>query len=108
MRIVMTSLIMLLSSTVFAQGDLCAKYSHNERYTAAIKAVANLEQFSFEELCTLPKILDIEAQPSRVITPQGDVIPHVQLQLHMSYQSCLYMVRDADKVVTSSRCYSGW
>jgi|GEM_PF-1988885 len=38
----------------------------------------------------LPSIWDIEAQPSQVITPKGEV------------------VRDADKAITSSRCYSIW
>lgn len=108
MRILLAALTMVVSSAAFAEGDLCTKWSHSDRYTAAIKAVAAQEDFSFEELCTLPKILDIEAQPSRVITPKGDVIPHVRIQLHMAYESCLYMVRDSDKVITSSRCYSGW
>ncbi|MFV8249989.1 hypothetical protein [Bdellovibrio bacteriovorus] len=107
MRILLATLTLLASSAAFA-GNLCTKWEHSDRYTAAIKVVAAQEDFSYDELCTFARILDIEAQPSRVITPKGDVIPHVRIQLHMAYESCLYMVRDADKVITSQRCYSGW
>ncbi|WP_374029968.1 hypothetical protein [Bdellovibrio bacteriovorus] len=108
MRFILASLTLILSTTAFAQQDNCQKYATKDRYMTAIKTVAAHVEYSIDELCTLPKVLDIEAQPSRVITPKGDVIPHVRVQLHMAYESCLYMVRDADQVITSSRCYSGW
>lgn len=83
-------------------------YSRDPRLIEAIKAVANHTMRSFDELCTLPGLLDIEAQPDRVITRAGDVIPHVTVQLHREYDSCLYKVRDSDKEITSARCYSGF
>lgn len=108
MHILLTALLTVISSSVFAATSHCEKYSHKTRYIEAIRAVAQHENMAYEELCALPKVLDIEAQPSRVVTVQGEVIPHVQVQLHMAQQSCLYMVRDADLAITSNRCYSGW
>nr|WP_295901125.1 hypothetical protein [uncultured Bdellovibrio sp.] len=108
MRLILASLTLLLASSAFAAKDNCQKYFAYDRYMQAIKTVAQHTQYGLEEMCTLPTIWDIEAQPSRVITPKGDVIPHVRVQLHREYDSCLYMVRDADQVITSSRCYSGW
>lgn len=107
MRLIIALLTFSFATAAFAQNN-CNKWAHKPLYIEAIKKVATQEGFSFEELCNLPKILDIEAQPSHTVTREGDVIPHVRIQLHMSYESCLYMVRDADKVITSQRCYSGW
>lgn len=92
-----------------AANNHCDKYwSRDPRYIEAIKAVAAHTMRDFEELCTLPGLLDIEAQPDRVITRAGDVIPHVSVQLHRDYDSCMYKVRDADKEITSAHCYSGF
>lgn len=108
MRSVLIFTALLLSNSAFATGNKCEKYQSSTRYTAAIKAVAAYAQYNFDELCTLETVLDIEAQPTRVITRPGEVIPHVRVQLHRAYDSCLYMVRDADLEITSARCYSGW
>ncbi len=107
MKVVLASLMLLGSSQALAQ-NLCTRYENRPLYLAAIQAVAQTEKMTFEGLCSNAEILDIEAQPSHTVTREGEVIPHVQLQLHMNYRSCLYMVRNADKVITSSRCYSGW
>jgi len=68
---------------------------------------AHLE-YDFKKMCTLPGVLDIEVQPSRIIDQQGEVIPHVRIYLHRSYESCYFMVRDADQVITDGRCFSGF
>jgi len=109
MRFVISVLILIssASASAFAQNN-CEKWASKDRYTSAIKAVAKLEKMAFADLCVLPKVLDIEVSPTHIVTPQGDVIPHTRVQLHMSYESCLYMVRDSDKVITSNNCYSGW
>jgi hypothetical protein len=108
MRFIITAAILLSSTFAYAATNNCDKWSSKSRYITAIKTVAAAEKYQFAELCTEPKILDIEVQPSHIVTPQGDVIPHTQVQLHMAYQSCLYMVRDSDQVITSGHCYSGW
>lgn len=113
------ALLLVVSSIVFTVHSAsaqplsgtnhCAEYETREpRYLEAIRAVAAHAMYGFEEMCTLPTIWDIEAQPDRVVTRDGDVIPHITVQLHREFDSCLYKVRDADKVITSSRCYSGF
>ena len=108
MRILLAISLFLSVSSAFAVNH-CDDYTAREpKYLEAIRAVAAWTERSFEELCNLPGVLDIEAQPSRVITREGEVIPHVTVQLHRDYDSCLYKVRNSDKVITSSRCYSGF
>lgn len=105
-----------LVALVFAAGiaqaaptNHCADYVDREpRYLDAIRAVAEYTMRSFDEFCTMPGVLDIEAQPDRVIERDGTVIPHITVQLHREMDSCLYKVRDRDKVITSARCYSGF
>lgn len=108
MRSILAAMIFLFSGLAFAGSDKCVKYNSSERYTAAIRAVADYTMYDFKELCTLDSVWDVEAQPSRVVLRNGDVIPHVAVQLHREYDSCLYMVRDSDLAITSARCYSGW
>lgn len=107
MRFVLILLLASFGATAMAQSN-CDKWSHRPQYIEAIKAVAQAEKYDFAELCSHPEILDIEAQPSHTVTREGEVIPHVQVQLHMSTKSCLYMVRNSDLAITSNRCYSGW
>ncbi|UOF02542.1 hypothetical protein [Bdellovibrio reynosensis] len=105
MRLLLATMIFLVSSAALA-GDLCSKYEHKERFMKALNTVATHQKYALSEMCSLAHVQDVEVQPSQVITPKGDVIPHVRVHLHSSEYSCLYMVRDADQVITSSRCYS--
>ncbi|MNJ96695.1 hypothetical protein D3C87_144250 [compost metagenome] len=110
MRSMIVAISLLISSIGFAKETYapgCAK--HNQpRYVAAITAVAKSLDMTYEELCALPKIMDVEAQPTHTFKRDGERIPHVRVQLHMAYESCLYMVRDADLEITDQRCYSGF
>lgn len=101
-------IIALLTSTTTLASDLCSKYSHNQRYTKALVIVATEYKMTFAEFCGNPHILDIEAQPSRIVLRDGTVIPHVQVQLHQATQSCLIMVNDLDSSISKKYCYSGW
>lgn len=85
----------------------CAVYVGKERYLKAIEIVAKNHNMTLDQLCQAQKYLGIEAQPSRKITREGEVIPHVAVQLHMYSSSCLYMIRDSDLSLTDGRCYSG-
>ena len=110
MKLLLAAMTLFGSSAAFATGsaiDHCSRYENRPQYQAAIKAVAAYNKFSTEELCAHSRILEIEAQPTHTVTVEGEVIPHVQLQLHFDYSSCLYMVRISDNVITSNRCYSG-
>ncbi len=88
--------------------DLCSRYEARPRYTKALQVVANFMNLEFQELCRLEDVLDIEVQPSRIVTREGEVIPHVQVQLHRAYTSCIFMVNDEDGSISNHRCYSGF
>lgn len=74
----------------------------------AIEAVAKSLEVDMETLCTDKNVWDVEAQPARVVSREGMVVPHMRVQLHYKYESCLFMVRDADLEITNQRCYSGF
>lgn len=105
MKFILATMMTLVSTNAFAQ-SMCDMWVGKERYLSALKAVAAHQNYSLEQLCTLPHVMAVEVQPSRVITPKGEVIPHVRVELHSSEYSCMYMVRDADLEITSGRCYS--
>ncbi|WP_413580747.1 hypothetical protein [Bdellovibrio sp. HCB288] len=107
MRIFAMVMTMVLSSAAFAGTNMCATYK-SERMLNAINTVAAREEMSFDELCNFAKLLGVEAMPSQIVNVKGEVIPYTRVQLHMSETSCLYMVRDADQVITEARCYSAW
>lgn len=108
MRAVMSLALLLVSSVSFAQvsGDKCEKYHHIPRYMTAIEVVAKNARWGLEEMCTLERIWDIQAEDAMVINRQGEEERHVRVYLHRNEDSCHYMVRNADLVVTSKRCYS--
>lgn len=102
--------IFILTTSSFsyaASVNHCKAYENKERYLKAITVVAKNYDMTLQELCQSERFLGIEAQPSRKINREGDVIPHVSVQLHMYSSSCLFMIRDSDLSVTEGRCYSG-
>lgn len=110
MKLLLAAMTLFGSSAAFAADasvNHCTRYENRPQYLAAINAVAAFNKVSNEELCANTRILEIEAQPTHTVTVEGEVIPHVQLQLHFDYSSCLYMVRISDNAITSKRCYSG-
>ncbi len=108
MRSLILASVLFVSSIGFAaEKNSCARYTQ-ERYIKAITVVAENLGLTYKELCALPRVWDVEAQPSHKITREGERIPHVRIQLHGEYESCLYMVRDADWTITENRCYSGF
>lgn len=99
------AVLFTLSSAAYGS-DLCTRYENNTRYYKAITTVAAYLGYELAFMCQHPSFLDIEVQPSRVITRQGKVEPHVKVQFHKNYESCYYMVRDQDQKITDSRCYN--
>ena len=97
---------LLLTTSVFAAEDFCSPWRNNERYNRAINSLATYLEYDVNEMCSLPSVLNIEAQPARTIDRNGNYIPHVRVTFHKAYESCYYMVRDEDQVVTDGRCYS--
>lgn len=97
-----------LSTSAFATTNHCEKFANSPRYLKAIEAVAKYQERTLEDFCTRVGMLEIEAQPSRIITPNGDVIPHVSIQQHFSWDSCKYLVNEIDYSITNVKCYSGF
>lgn len=101
-------LLFLVSTSSVLANDLCTRYENNNRYFTAIKTVSVYLGYELNELCQHPSFLDIEVQPNRVITRNGDEEPHVKVQFHKNYESCYYLVRDIDQKITQADCYSGF
>jgi hypothetical protein len=89
-------------------GDRCEKYFHNARYMTAIEVVARNARWGLEEMCNLERIWDIQAEDAMVINKKGEEEPHVRVYLHRNEDTCHYMVRNADLVVTTAKCYSNF
>jgi hypothetical protein len=104
-KIIVLALI-TLSATANA-ANLCSRYENSERYMKAIKFLADYQEYSVSEFCNLPRVWDLEIQPTRIINREGEVIPHVRIQQHMEYDSCLFMINETDYTLTSSKCYYG-
>lgn len=99
---------LFLTSTPLFAANHCEAYAGRPRYLNAIETVAKAYDLNLEGLCTSEKFIGIEAQPSRKISYEGEVIPHINVQLHRSYDSCFYFVRDRDLTITDQGCYSGF
>jgi hypothetical protein len=90
-----------------SNNNQCEKYQSSERHISAISAVAAYRGDQFQKLCA-SSVYFIEAMLSQRVTPEGEIIPHVRVQLVTSEYVCMYMVRTQDKAITDSRCYSNW
>lgn len=110
MKTILIALSLMASSSAFAGVNHCAQYEGNTRFLAAIEALAHHQNYTFEELCTDARLLTIEVQPNRLIKPDfgGTEIPAVRVDLHSGYQTCSFIVIDADKTVVNAKCYSGF
>ncbi len=84
----------------------CESVSLEDRYQEAISTVAELFNMTQSELCQSDRWLGIEAQPFRMITREGEVIPHVRVYLHSHSSSCYFMVKDSDASISETRCFS--
>lgn len=86
--------------------SLCEAYATKPRFYKALETVAAYQDMTMDEFCHRPNVLSIEVQPNRIITREGEIVPHVRVELHSSSYSCSFLVRDADLAVTGSHCYS--
>ena len=112
MRLILSLALVLASSSAFAQqvptGNKCEKYFNIPRYMKAIKTVAHRAKWDVEEMCTLERIWDVQAEDTQVVNKKGEVEPHIRVYLHRNEDTCHYMVRIADQAVTSAKCYSNF
>ena len=108
MKKFLTASVLFAATTLSAYGaDLCSRYYGNARYMKAIETLAAYQEYSVEEFCNLPRVWDLQVAPSRIINRQGEIIPHVQIQQHYEFSSCLFMINETDYSLSSSKCYSG-
>lgn len=107
----MKTIFTIISLTVFATSasaaNLCAKYEKYPRYMKAIETVALYQDRTLQEFCSLAHVWDVEAQPDRLYTREGEIIPHVRVSQHFEYSSCQFMVNETNYTISKSNCYSG-
>lgn len=97
-----------MSSTALAFGPHCEKYADKPLFVQAIKTVAHEMNYTPEELCSLERAGDIYVTHTSLTDERGDLIPHTWLTIHYYEYSCQYFMRDSDRVITKSNCYSGF
>lgn len=96
----------LFSFSAFAQGHGCARYEYKPVFTESLKTVANFLDFSYEELCSHPRVLDVHVTTTKIYNQKQEPIPHVWVTLHYNEYSCQYFVNETNFEVTKSNCYN--
>lgn len=96
----------LFSFSAFSQSHGCERYASKPVFVKAIETVANHMNYSLEELCTLPRNMDIHVTTTKLYNEKQEPIPHVWVSVHYDEYSCQYFVNEADFVVTKSNCYN--
>ena len=96
----------MLSTTVSA-ANLCSRYENSERYMKAIEVVATSQDYTVAEFCALPRVWDLQVDPTRKINQKGEIIPHVRVQQHYESDSCLYLIDETTYEIVQTKCYSG-
>lgn len=94
-------------SSAVSASQLCTRYENSPRYMKAIATVAAAQDYSVEEFCSLPRVWDLQVDPTRKINEKGEVIPHVRVQQHFESDSCLYLVDETTYEIVQTKCYSG-
>lgn len=97
----------VLSSSAFAN-NLCTKYDNRSEYINALTALVTHMDRSLEEVCSSPRILDIEIQPSQIINREGQAVPQFAVYFHYNEESCKYLLNRETLTLTSSRCFPTW
>lgn len=104
--------LFVLSSNAFAWSGLCEKVASNAKhpeYAQALTLLAKHMEYSEEQLCNHPRILDIYGDNKTLFNPETHKPePHVWMTLHYSEYSCQYFFRQADWKLTQSNCYNTW
>lgn len=103
--------MLFFSMPVFAdsftvEGNKCARYTQNARYSEAIQIIAKAMQYSTEGLCNLPHLADVYVTDRTFYNEKNEAEPHIWVTLHYNEYSCQYFLREADKVVTRKNCYN--
>ena len=105
---VLALVLALGSFAAFAQDNGCNRYANRSTYQTAINTVAQHMDYTGEDLCSSPRILEIYVVNTQVDNERHEPIPHIWVTLHYNEYSCQYFVREADYVITKSNCYNTW
>lgn len=99
---------MMFSISAYSQENGCARYEGNSAFMKSLATVAQNMNYSLEELCSHPRILDIHVTNTRLNHDGQWAIPHFWISLHYNEYSCQYYVREDDFIVTRKNCYNTW
>ena len=102
-------LLLAVAYTFQAQAlstNSCEMYLQNPAYAKAITQVASNMGYTYEQLCAVPRLMDIFVENRNLLNEQQEIIPHILVTLHYGEESCQYFVRDSDFVVTKKNCYN--
>lgn len=106
MKLVIIALFFISS---FAQAaNHCERYQNNEAFMTAIATQAERMKYTLDELCHLPRLMDIYVVDTIIVNEKNEEIPHIWLTLHYSENSCQYFLRADDYSTTKKNCYNTW
>lgn len=100
--------VLMFSASAFAQGNGCTRYSNNQVFMKAIETVAQEIGYSYEDMCSGSRVLDVHVTTKKIYNEQQEPIPHVWVSLHYNEYSCQYFVRESDFTITKGNCYNTW
>ncbi|MEO5970126.1 MAG: hypothetical protein ABIQ95_09380 [Bdellovibrionia bacterium] len=107
-NIILAATVLFSASAAMAQNNFCDQYASKGTYLTAIATVASKMNYTFEELCSLPRLMDIQMLDSLRYSEDYELIDHSKITLHYETYSCDYFVRNSDQVVTKKGCYNTW
>ena len=103
MRILVLCLISIFATPTLAAVNHCQKPFEQQKAIDSTIAFARLAK---NDVCQAPEILEIQVEPTRIVKPDGEVIPHYRVQYHYAYHSCLFLVSRVDQSISKHYCYS--
>lgn len=105
----MKAFIVLLGLMSFSAqaSNLCTRYVNDSARYSALTALVEQINMDLEAVCTSPRILDIEIQPSQMVI-QGEIVPQMAIYFHYNEESCKYLINRQDHTLTTSKCFPTW
>ena len=105
---ILLGIIFFIANTALAQNNFCAQYAAKPTYLTAISKLATEMNYTFEQLCSLSTLGDIQVVPTALRDENYQPVNHVWVTLHYETYSCQYFVRDADQIIIRENCYNTW
>lgn len=96
----------LSANAAIAQTNFCTQHSSKSSYLNAISAVAIAMNYTYEELCSLSTLSDIQIEQTVLLNQENEYENHSWITLHYETYSCQYFVRDQDQFISRKNCYN--